>query len=1248
MTNLPTCKLFTLLFAIFCFSGNLAHAGVTFTIIDREGNLYEHGDSITPNATPWAQQTRIDSDFAKITITSTDPITSYRVHYGTYASQSTYLVPSSSSVFFEDYSLYRSEKDQWVRLIVQTASGSEELQLGLAKGTLTAPPDDPILPVDYVAEMGQGHNWKHTWDDSTKNSQSEMDKWAVGFKRNGFRHVRYKTNKFEYFLDAGNRPMIDMQIDTLLRHNLKVVWTKNDPEELYPDLNTFINAYSNFWEQVSTELKYKSHNLCFEFFQELPAADLLVGSRGDPNAVNYNNLLDKCTTAIRNNAPTHNLVYSSNKRSDPDALQFLGAPFADTGPYFFFEFHDWASGPARADVADKLWNGLGTDLEKQTLIDQFNDARAWSAAKGVPVWFGAIHSNSENMGNTQYVPERISFLQFVMDLAETGAPGMPPIPVCFLGYNYDVTTDSFPAFHLPVLEVKNKANTWDPTDRDGDGLSNEDEINLYLTDPDLADTDHDNIVDGEEIRYGFDPLDMRDGHPVGFLDHVNADADGDAMGNAWEILQSYNYKKKLKISEYGFQHPLDPTDGSEDLDKDNLKAYWESLIWYTPCYQKSSKGSTDDIDDIDEDGVNNLAEFMAGTWPADTEDHDLDGLKGANDPVPYVNDAGMVLRYAFDNAPTNLIVDTSSGGRNNSGTLQNNASVTNNVLNLSGTADHILIPATTDLNSTETDARTVILQFKANTTAPDFQILYEEGNETDGLCLYLAGEEAWVGVYNGGAASFMKVARIGTVDWHTVALSFLGEERLIRAHFDRRLVGERPLSFTALAANNGNITLGGSSEPTRFHDGSVLGDRTFNGQIDNVHIFNRRMSDVEVGRLSKNVTNPTLRRWPFFLGNPIEAPKAEPDAAYEATAKDLIFDYNLTDTHTFSATGVPGWLTFSNNGEMSGTPTVADLGTNSFSVRVTDNTSRYDDALISIIVATNPPPSTLSTNSFVVAEDTYIHEKSTKAGDNYGTETDLQLRYDIGQPSRFVLLKFNVGSVTGTVTSAKLKVYSITIDAPVDARETESTWSELSVTYNTRPSYGPVIGNGRAYSNSWFEIDVTDYITGNGTFSFLLDETGSTLGKIASREHSSGNAAKLIVISSTAETKSPYETWGSDYGLSGPNAELTANPDNDEFSNLFEFALGGNPFAGGDAIAPEGILSGVNMNYIYRRRTDAAEVGLAYSVELTDNLVDGIWTNTGYTVTGTAPAETGFETVTNQIPTDRTNRFIRLRVDLEP
>ncbi len=64
-----------------------------------------------------------------------------------------------------------------------------------------------------------------------------------------------------------------------------------------------------------------------------------------------------------------------------------------------------------------------------------------------------------------------------------------------------------------------------PEDSDGDGLTDEEEVNLHHTDPLLADTDGDQRTDGEEVR----------GEPM--TDPLNVDTDGDGFDDGFEVCQ---------------------------------------------------------------------------------------------------------------------------------------------------------------------------------------------------------------------------------------------------------------------------------------------------------------------------------------------------------------------------------------------------------------------------------------------------------------------------------------------------------------------------------------------------------------------------------------------------------------------------------------------------------------------------------------------------------------------------------------
>ena len=68
--------------------------------------------------------------------------------------------------------------------------------------------------------------------------------------------------------------------------------------------------------------------------------------------------------------------------------------------------------------------------------------------------------------------------------------------------------------------------TFAASDFDSDGLNDDDETNIYYTDPNLADTDGDGFNDGEEIKKGYSPV---------HKDKKNSEVDSDSDGLNDEI-----------------------------------------------------------------------------------------------------------------------------------------------------------------------------------------------------------------------------------------------------------------------------------------------------------------------------------------------------------------------------------------------------------------------------------------------------------------------------------------------------------------------------------------------------------------------------------------------------------------------------------------------------------------------------------------------------------------------------------------
>ncbi|MDD4059808.1 MAG: OmpA family protein [Kiritimatiellae bacterium] len=167
-------------------------------------------------------------------------------------------------------------------------------------------------------------------------------------------------------------------------------------------------------------------------------------------------------------------------------------------------------------------------------------------------------------------------------------------------------------------------------DTDGDGLTDDEEVHIYKTDPNNPDTDGDGLKDGEEVhKYKTDPLNpdtdgdgLKDGEEVHKYktDPLNPDTDGDGLKDGEEV---HKYKTD----------PLNP-----DTDGDGLKDGEEVL-----------KYKTDPLDpDTDDDGLTDGDEVLKFKTDPLNPDSDFDLL----------SDGAEVLKYKTNP----LDADTDDGG----------------------------------------------------------------------------------------------------------------------------------------------------------------------------------------------------------------------------------------------------------------------------------------------------------------------------------------------------------------------------------------------------------------------------------------------------------------------------------------------------------------------------------------------------------------------------------------------------------
>lgn len=121
----------------------------------------------------------------------------------------------------------------------------------------------------------------------------------------------------------------------------------------------------------------------------------------------------------------------------------------------------------------------------------------------------------------------------------------------------------------------------------------------------------------------------------------------------------------------------------------------------------------------------------------------------------------------------------------------------------------------------------------------------------------------------------------------------------------------------------------------------------------------------------------------------------------------------------------------------------------------------------------------------------------------------------------------------------------------------------------------------------------------------------------------------------------PYDGWAATYGISGIK---DADFDDDGVTDFHEYALGGDPTnalnRGMTAVSVE--LPA--FTYVYAERTDDGNI--VYTLERTDNLVSGQWTNIGFTVTSGPSGEANFDSITNEIDTTGVDQqFFRLSIE---
>lgn len=265
--------------------------------------------------------------------------------------------------------------------------------------------------------------------------------------------------------------------------------------------------------------------------------------------------------------------------------------------------------------------------------------------------------------------------------------------------------------------------------------------------------------------------------------------------------------------------------------------------------------------------------------------------------------------------------------------------------------------------------------------------------------------------------------------------------------------------------------------------------------------FSAKESGVNPAQLIVNLAVPDTTPPSVPTGLTANAASAtQVDLDWQASSDNIgVAGYTIYRDSTPLATVSDSSLSFPDT-------TVAASTTYSYTIDAYDAAGNHSAQSSPVNVTTPAMPTSLTIN---VGSDTYVN--SSYPTTNYGTATTWRLD---GSPDVHAYLRFTVQGTGGlSVQHAYLNVYANTSStAGISALAvSDNTWAENTVTYNTAPALGAAIGTAGAFaSGSWITIDVTSYITGDGTYSFGITTPGSTAVSFASKE-SGVNAAQLII-----------------------------------------------------------------------------------------------------------------------------------------
>ena len=325
---------------------------------------------------------------------------------------------------------------------------------------------------------------------------------------------------------------------------------------------------------------------------------------------------------------------------------------------------------------------------------------------------------------------------------------------------------------------------------------------------------------------------------------------------------------------------------------------------------------------------------------------------------------------------------------------------------------------------------------------------------------------------------------------------------------------------------------------------SVASNGTLSGTPGNDNVgsnsFTVRVTDA--GGLTDdavfNLTVINVNDAPVFTADPISGAGATEDTAYTGSIASMANEIDAGDTLIFSKVSGPAWLSVAANGNLSGTPANGDVGSNSFTVRVTDGAGAFDEASLSIAVAdvNDAPVFTLDPITRESGTEEAAYAGTSLSGLAVDADAGDAITYSKASGPAWLAIAAN-GTLSGTPPAGSAGSNAFT----VRATDLSGAFDEAVLTIEIAGPSLPLpwdestIGSGNlagstTHNDGTFTVAGSGELSGrNDTFNFAW-QTMSGDGEIIARItglQDTGNAARIgVMIRDTLASNSRHVFMG--------------------------------------------------------------------------------------------------------------------------